>query len=203
MTARSARLSIRILRLLRRTCTESDRYVGVGYWPSMQTFAARLAAKHGRSLDVVAGVISALSPNNLWRTNAAAAARVLSGERAGVPAYGRDVRKAVAILEGAEPETVLLGLKTRSFYRLIRDGGNEVDVCVDGHILNLVAGRRGRRLNAVGRISPRDYEEIADAFRIAARHCTTDGYWTQPCQIQAALWLSWRASQGFRQRRIA
>ena len=196
------RLSVRIVRLLDSTCTESDRYVGRDYWNGMQRFAFRLAVKYGRRLDVVAGVISALSPNNLWTTNARAAALVLAGERVGISAYGRDVRKAVAILEGAEPEEVIVGPKTRAFYRLIRDGGNGVDVCVDGHIANLVRSRRGLRLNAVA-LSPAEYREMADGFRSAAAMLEARGDFWQPCQIQAALWLSWRASGGFRQRRIA
>jgi hypothetical protein len=77
----------------------------------------------------------------------------------------------------------------------MRDGGNDIDVCIDGHMANLVRGEK-RPLKGI-HLTRIQFDTMAEAFRLAAREIGI-----QPCQLQAALWLGWRASGGFRQGRI-
>jgi hypothetical protein len=128
-------------------------------------------------------------------SNRLAVIGALSDRWDNISGYGRDKLKARKILALEDPETVLNGPKTTSFYRLLRDGGNDIDVCVDGHIANLA--RNERRLLKSMRLTGAQYERIAQAVRRAAKKLDE-----RPCDVQAALWIAWRSSAGFVQRRI-
>jgi hypothetical protein len=76
--------------------------------------------------------------------------------------------------------------KTSAFFRLIRDGGNAHDVCVDGHAYNIYAGV-GRTLEDAGSLSAGQYREAAEAYREAARRAGVE-----PHVMQATTWLAQR-----------
>jgi len=143
----------------------------------------------------VAGIIAVLSPGLDWKTNVAAADRALMRAPTG-PGYPRNWEKAARIVSGQRPEEVLIGPKVTAFYRLVRDGGNPIDVCVDGHAANMALGR-GKRLLKDSDVSATEIAAAQAGFRRAAQEL---GVW--PCAIQAATWLGWRASGGFLQGRL-
>jgi hypothetical protein len=184
-------------------CTAEERRRGAEWYHVAAHQAACIALRTGGpglcwEQPRVAGVIAALSPGLAWKENLEAAYKLLRGdvylER--ISGYGPNKRKALAIYDGRPPEEVLSGPKVTAFYRLIRDGGNPEDVCVDGHMLNLALGRGKLRLDS-SYASKREADLVREAFRAAGHYL---GVW--PCRIQAAVWVAWRASQGFRQGRL-
>lgn len=176
-------------------CSSDEVERGRDVWRWMHAWCASTAGDFGVTLRVCCGVMAATSPNNSWRTNMNATVSILAGKDDGVATYRRDVIKALWILAGADPETVLAGPKTCAFYRLLHDGGNSWDVCIDGHMANLLGGTmlplKGMML------SHRQFESMAQAMREAARRIG----W-RPCDLQGVLWLAWRSSNGFKQGRL-
>lgn len=185
-----------------RACTEEERRRGCTWYDTAQAHAIYLSwttAGPGLhwELPTVAGVIAALSPGLAWRENLVAARLLLS--RRGfisVPGYGPNKKKAERIMAGESPEAVLGGKKVTAFYRLIRDGGNPEDVCVDGHALNMALGRGKLRIDS-SYATPAEGDLVREGFRAAGHYL---GVW--PCKVQSATWLAWRASQGFAQGRL-
>jgi len=177
------------------SCTIEERERGLDVWRWMSNWCREVSQEWSVTMRVCCGVMAATSPNNSWRTNMNATISILGGQDDGVATYTRDVIKALWILAGADPETVLAGPKTCSFYRLLYDSGNSWDVCVDGHIANLL--KNELRPLTQSTLSRREFEQMAEAIREAAR-CIG---W-RPCDLQGALWLAWRSSDGFRQGRL-
>lgn len=176
-------------------CTSDERLRGNVFYRDCGYLATALSYRFNVDRVQVAGILAALSPNNSWQSNQRSAIALLEGRDDQVNAYGRDLLKALWILRGAEPETVLNGPKTIAFFRLIRDGGNRYDVCIDGHMANLIRGEK-KPLKGI-HLTRDESESMAITIRTVAWYVGI-----QPCQVQAALWLAWRASDGFRQKRI-
>lgn len=176
-------------------CTPGERERGVAWYPRAHDIAVDLARQFHYSISSAAAIIAALSPGLDWKRNVLSATRVM--QRAGtVSGYGPNQHKAQLLMVGGGPEFILGGLKVVAFYRLIRDGGNDLDVCVDGHAANMVL-QRGKRLIRDSDTSPAEQLDVADSFRLAAHIIGI-----RPCDLQAATWLAWRSSNGFRQGRI-
>jgi|SRR5690242_19673335 len=110
-----------------------------------------------------AGIISALSPRMQWDRNVSLAIDAMNGEP--IRAMGASVRKAEAILNGADPESVLpMSAKTGHFYRNMVDPTDSDAVTVDCWAYRVAT----RDWNAPGPKSPKDYREVADAYRMVA-----------------------------------
>ena len=158
-----------------------------------------MAAFHDRSIDQVAGIVAVLSPGLAWKQNLMSAKQVLLGFPSSVIAgYGPNKKKAHRIACGSpivSPQDIN-GPKVSVFYRLIRDCGNDRDVCVDGHAANMALGRGKRRLRDSD-TSQAEIELVQEAFRLAARQLKL-----KPCWVQAATWIAWRSSNGFQQGRL-
>lgn len=178
--------------------TREERREGKRFYPGAQELAGKLSYATGYSLEQVAGVLAALSPNNSWRQNKLSALKVLTGEDEGVRSYRRDHIKALWILNGADPDAVLdqeKAPKTNAFYRLILQGSDSWLVCVDGHMANLIRGE-GRPLKGI-HLSLGQYLQMAQVVREAAKALRI-----LPCELQAALWIAWRRSGGMKQGRV-
>ena len=101
--------------------------------------ARLLGHSYGVATDTVAMLIAVLSPQKNWEDNLIMAEQVLSGQAvplATMNTYG----KALGVLNGTVTE--IKALKTRNFYELIRDSGNDISVCVDTHAIALAYGYR-------------------------------------------------------------
>ena len=110
-----------------------------------------------------AGIISALSPRMQWDRNVSLAIDAMNGEP--IRAMGASVRKAEAILNGADPESVLpMSAKTGHFYRNIADPTDSDAVTVDCWAYRVATCE----WDAAGPKSARDYREVADAYRMVA-----------------------------------
>jgi len=126
-----------------------------------------------------AGIISALSPRMQWDRNVNLAVNAFStGTASG--AMGASVRKAQAILDGSDPETVLpMSAKTGNFYLNIVSPKGSDAVTVDCWAYRVAT----REWNAAGPKSAKDYREVADAYRMVASELNE-----VPADVQAGTW---------------
>jgi hypothetical protein len=151
--------------------------------------AKALGKEHGLSTRSVAGIIAAMSPRCSWENNLDDTRLILeSGENNGFFSFEDGVGKALWIIDGEDPDTVLGGRKVRSFWRNIADPDGSLDVTLDswmGRCLTLPAGGRHAEQGYLDRAGV--YDAIADGFRtVAADHAV------MPHQLQASLWLAER-----------
>lgn len=149
---------------------------------------ARLIRRRARRVGVkgatYAGVVAAMSPAMTWQAksgayvNLDAADRVVerwqTGSRvtAGI-GLGHSVRTGFAILDGADPDTVL-GPKTRSFYHNLR--GDHDYVTIDRWALRAAGHTRDS-------VSPSQYDRWANLYRSAAAIANVP-----PALMQAVVW---------------
>lgn len=175
-----------------RSATPEQWLAGSTWYADAHKQVAELAARQGVSVSTAAGVVAAISPGLRWERNVYHAERIidaaLSGEskvEPGVPTYSRaNVNKAFAIARGSDPREVLSGPKVTAFYVLLRDGGSDDVVCVDGHMGMMARGIREQVRSDSGNVSPAQYREIVAALRAEGERAGL-----QPCQAQAIAWL--------------
>lgn len=216
----------RRIRAVYAATSAARRDEGRHWYEGARREVRRLARRYGLPLRPVAAVVAAISPGNRWATNMEQAEKVIkaavedrecptvstynqgwAGRAYGlvklaldVKSIGPGVRVAGAWWEWRIGELrVVSGPKRSAFYRLLRDGGNDQDVCVDGHAAAMcwtasAADRPTsnsvdfhRRASGVKEVTPYQYAMISDAFRAEAAELRL-----QPCQLQAITWLEWR-----------
>ena len=132
-----------------------------------------------------AGLIAALSPRMQWDRNVTLAMDASNGNVHG--ALGASLRKAEAIVNGANPEDVLpMTAKTGQFYLNIVDPTNRDAVTVDCWAYRIAT----RDWAAAGPKSAKDYREVADAYRMVAREVNE-----VPANVQAGTWNWARETQ--------
>lgn len=180
------------------SANDSELLAGSRFYPDALAYCLRLSRLYGCTVDCAAGVIAALSPNNHWRrnqhdANALIRAFCLGGHadanNVKVATYNANKIKALNVLSGAEPLSVLGGLKVRAFYDCIIGGDS---VCVDGHAYAIWTGER-IPTTRTPKISPKLYAAIAADYRLAANQINQimeANY--SACQVQAVTWLAWR-----------
>jgi hypothetical protein len=176
--------------------SEDERYQGAHWYPDARAACQQIATRQGISNFnyIVAGVAAAISPGMRWERNLYWAELLIAAkEEAGkIPTYSYDnVRKALAIIDGERPDQVLRGEKVTAFYRLLRDGGNDSDVCIDGHAYSIAVGWRGPiRNTGAGQktavaVSKPELRRVAEAYRRLAHKLGV-----QPHVLQATTWLT-------------
>lgn len=169
---------------------------GEDWYARANLIARNLARQYGIDVHTVAGVIAALSPNNRWDRNVADAESLIRVHVAGdevdavrVCTFGKNKAKAIRILGGEDPRTVLGGRKVQAFYGCIL-GDN--DVCVDGHAYAIWAGQR-IPTSKTPSISDKLYDAISHDYRVATEQINAiTGKQYLPCQVQAITWVVWR-----------
>jgi hypothetical protein len=141
-----------------------------------------------------AGIIAALSPQIGWVDNVAAARLTAAGEDeltiTAAGALGENVRKAIAIRNGARPADILGGRKVRSFFANIYRPTTAGAVTIDRHAVAIALYGIGAPSAAVSdkyleRAAA--YQWIAAAYRAEAR-----SFGILPHQLQAIAWLAHR-----------
>lgn len=171
------------------TASPAERADGRDWYPAANRLAMELdGSSTGR---VGAGVLAALSPITGWAQNVTLARRAFAAGRLEGGTLGTSVRRANAILDGADPLDVLGGDKVRNFFAAIADPACTVSVCVDRHAHDVAVGRvctdADRRV--LGRVD--GYASFARAY---ARAGAVLG--ETPATVQAVTWVAWRRSKG-------
>ena len=180
----------RRLRAILDSATDQEWAEGTYWYAVAHSFAAELADRYGVSVECAAGVIAALSPRLSWTMNQRAAETLFASGDA--PVLHSNKAKALQILAGQNPLTVLGGAKVRAFYACIVSPVADA-VCVDRHAVDAAVGYKGtdksrKFLDRVGA-----YESVAAAYRV-----TADRYGISPAQCQAIVWVVWRGVHGNR-----
>ena len=132
--------------------TSQEVQLGVDWYPSALKIAIRIATKYCTRVEVAAGVIAALSPNNRWERNIIDAEAIIKCWAAGgtrtdmlnvkVCTYTKMKQKAIDILTRDLPIVeVLNGKKIIEFFNCITNTALN-DVCIDGHAYSVWFGQR-------------------------------------------------------------
>lgn len=169
--------------------TDAHRDSGMAWYDFAHDFALRIS---GGDIVRGAGVVAALSPNKAWDQNMILAERAFhDGAASGT--LGVAVRKANAILAGADPVDVLgNGLKTRNFYQNIARPDCPEAVTIDRHAYDVALAERNSD-NKRYALTPTRYAAFCEAYRDAALRLGI-----LPLQVQAVTWETWRARWAWR-----
>lgn len=131
-----------------------------------------------------AGVIAAYSPVTDWDRNLELAKSSLLTGIARTDTLQMNVRKARAILNGANVLETLKGPKTTAFASAIADPNTDL-IAVDSHAYSIAMGEHFYTSQA--KFPIRIYRAIAQAYRDVAQHVGE-----RPIDLQAITWVSWR-----------
>lgn len=142
--------------------------------------------------STVAGVFSALSPNNDYLGNLRSCFTCCVGhvlgktaEECTVTTYNTNRAKAFRILNGEHFYEVYKGLKVRNFWHNLCDPEDPRYVTIDGHMVN-IADDEVKGMSQAG-LGKRRYAELkGDVIRLAKSKDMV------PCQVQAVLWHAWK-----------
>ena len=169
---------------------------GINWYQEANEYASNLAALYNTSLDKVAGMIAALSPQNKWDTNKLDCANLLEAYQTGQDVYDVKVStfnlnkaKAVYIMFGDNPLEVIKGNKTRSFFRNIVNPLDSNFVTIDRHAVSIALGKRVTNPNDISyyvRTNKR-YLQMVEYYKLAARELNL-----LPCQVQSISWVNYR-----------
>ncbi len=180
-----------ITRLFRQA---TDEQVTAGRMWYLEAYAAavRFSREYGITEDQAAGVLAATSPLNSWGANVRLAERVIRAGGTMTTGYlGAGLRKANAILAGADIESTLNGLKTINFYRSIRSYGMD-GTTIDRHSWSVAVNHRYEG-GVIPSLSPARYESAAECYRRAARILSAErGILLSAAVVQAVTWVQWR-----------
>ena len=136
-----------------------------------------LASELSISLDTACAVTAVLSPRLPWDWNINEVRKVARGLPSS--AYGDNVRKAIRLLDGESPESVVSGQKVTSFYRNLLNPSCTETVTVDTWALRAWSGDLG----LTKAITPKQYGLIAEDYRAVARKIGL-----LPSELQASVW---------------
>ena len=131
--------------------TSQEVQLGCDWYRSALNIAGRIASKYYIRVEVAAGVIAALSPNNRWERNIIDAESIIKvwaagGSDADILAvkcctYPVMRQKALDILKGSDIVKTLNGPKIIEFFNCITNPMLN-DVCIDGHAYSIWLGQR-------------------------------------------------------------
>ena len=180
-----------------------DRQVGSQWYHNAYMVCVTLGEKYGIHSDIVAGVISALSPNNKWDRNVEDAEAMVKAwayeipfESVAVCSYSANKDKAATILQCEMNREniikVLRGNKTIAFFLCIANDGNSDTPCIDGHAYNIWNGSVSN-LKQVPALSDKTFNMIQDAYRDAAKLISGVAEKNHSAaEIQAITWVAYR-----------
>lgn len=180
----------------------ADRAEGSDWYDRAYVAAQMISKSTGVNVNRVAGVISALSPNNRWERNLTDAENVckvfVNGDaddvmQVKVCTYKKMLEKALLILQCddiAEIPSILNGRKIRAFYECIV--GNDDAVVVDGHAYSIWVGER-LTMKQVPNIGVKLYANITADYIQATKEINAKFNMNlKPFQVQAITWVAWR-----------
>lgn len=179
--------------------TADDLREGLAWYETAHRWCVSQSKGRTHLVKRNAGIVAALSPLNGWGNNKRKAAELISmrgriviepGKPNGI-GLGKNVAKAIAIYNGADPIDVLKGDKVTAFYRTILDPKGDIDPVIDRHAFDIAVGERTdeKRRGALSRKGV--YSEFANAYREAAKIAGIGS-----AQMQAVTWIAWRNLHG-------
>lgn len=165
--------------------TEADWAAGLNWYRVAHAEAVALSGRHGLTVDQAAGIIAALSPQTGWEENLRIAELFCTDQSS---VHTADAcGKALRILQGAEPLSVLGGRKVRSFFRNISEPNRAGAVTIDRHAAAILCGvdtPTWNRLHQKTLERKHFYRLATGVYRAEARRLSL-----LPHQVQAVAWL--------------
>jgi predicted transcriptional regulator len=172
---------------------------GVTWYASAHCQCLDISENLDLPLNVVVGVVAALSPNNKWERNVENARDLCTAyingdsmESVKVSTYGKMKEKAWSILESNptydETIKILNGQKIVCFYQNIM---GENTCTVDGHAYNIYHASRQSLTGSIS-IGKIEYHLIQDAYRKAGQSVLVHGRELTAYEMQAVTWVAWR-----------
>ena len=150
--------------------------------------------KNHQALFVGAGVLAALSPQVEWGDNIQWAIQlVVKGIRKQTYA---NHNKALSILQGEKPYTVLGGAKVSAFYKAIVAPEGSGEPVIDRHALAIYMGRNVTEKELQYLQSPKVMGRLQWAYKKASNEMGIHHH-----DLQAITWLEWRANKGLTKQR--
>lgn len=167
---------------------ETSMVAGMTWYSRAMDFARELDPENPHR---AAGVIAALSPMLSWARNRVLAQHIYNGGRDGC--LSANITKAVRILDGESPESVLSGPKVRAFYFNIVGVGSVETVTIDRHTIDIAVGSPLPDSVRATYMGKRKRADIASAYvKVADILSEMTGENIMPFQVQAVTWVYWR-----------
>jgi hypothetical protein len=197
-------IAVRNIIACRRRAKPQDVAAGIAWYAEAYEECRTIADKYDLSIHVVVGVVAALSPNNRWTTNITNARDLIDAfvngrdmDSVSVCTYGAMKRKAWSILDilpcQDEVKVILNGRKIVCFYENIMGE----DTCtIDGHARNIAYNERVNLTDNKTNIGVKEYANLQEAYRQAAKRCTVNGRKFKAYELQAVTWVTWRKQHG-------
>ena len=201
-------IAVKNIIAIRRKAKPEDVAHGIAWYAEAYEECRQLAEQYksyGITIHVLAGVVAALSPNNRWSTNVTNARDLIdafvngrSVDSVSVCTYNAMRDKAWHILGQIRPshnsiKTILNGKKIVCFYENIMGD----DTCtIDGHARNIAYAERVSLTDDKTSIGVKEYANLQEAYRQAAKRCTVNGRKFKAYELQAVTWVTWRKMHG-------
>tara|TARA_R100000365_G_C2727122_1_gene58163 strand:+ start:384 stop:983 length:600 start_codon:yes stop_codon:yes gene_type:complete len=176
--------------------TSEERLLGLQWYPKALQYARNISKVTGVPVNKVAGVISALSPQNKWSQNLKDARNICVCHANLTPydtfkysTFSKNVDKAILILTtDLDPCEILnksgRSFKTLNFYKNIMGIDDKTSVTIDRHAINIATGiiEAGAK-----RIKISEYREVSNAYSLVAEAVNM-----LPKTLQAITWLTYK-----------
>ena len=212
-------IAVRNIIACRRRAKPQDVAAGIAWYAEAYEECRTISDGYGLPVYVVVGVVAALSPNNRWSTNITNARDLIDAfvngrdmDSVSVCTYGAMKRKAWSILDHTaiqmsdglydwtaydetvkEIKAILNGRKIVCFYENIMGE----DTCtIDGHARNIAYNERVNLTDNKTSIGVKEYANLQEAYRQAAKRCTVNGRRFKAYELQAVTWVTWRKQHG-------
>jgi hypothetical protein len=189
----------------RRRAKPQDVAQGIAWYAEAYEECRTIAENNGIAVHIAVAVVAALSPNNRWTTNITNAADLIQAWRERLPmdsvsvcTYGKMKEKAWKILQTMPMRNhivkeMLNGRKIVCFYENIMGE----DTCtIDGHARNIAYNERVNLTDNKTNIGIKEYANLQEAYRQAAKRCTVNGRKFKAYELQAVTWVTWRKQHG-------
>lgn len=154
--------------------TPENKAVGKRWYQEAHNYCLKLSKHFKQPLEVVVGIVAALSPRREWNLNKRQARFFFEGQRNLQTRV--QMTKCEWILAGHDIPTALGGMKTVNFYLNILNPKDPDSVTIDRHMLKFYP--------EVTNLTPKKYTEIMEDFKITAHY---EG--TIANRVQATCWL--------------
>lgn len=180
---------------------------GITWYRTTHGLASIMADQYNTTVDIAAGVISALSPRMFWTRNKAMAYFVfanldsIDGMSAldGAKTFGQGLYSnfamAIKIARGESIADTLTGTKRRSFYNNIVDPDQGDSVTIDTWMVRAIMNTTELSLTDATKLLRKNatalggtgvgYYALAESCRTVAK-----SYHLRPCQVQALYWVA-------------
>ena len=184
--------------------TSQEVQLGCDWYRSALNIAGRIASKYHIRVEVAAGVIAALSPNNRWERNIIDAEAIIKCWASGgtdedilavkVCTYTKMQEKALAILRfdiyhKSSITGILNGPKIIEFFNCITNPALN-DVCIDGHAYSVWFGQR-LTMKQVPNIGKKLRQQIKTDYVDATTFINEElNESFTPADIQAITWVA-------------